>query len=837
MDRGLDPASSVRVDLEAPKRSQLPKGWLEHFDPNTKYPFYENIKTKEVQWEMPTEDVEGITDWEILKLQAARKRDQLREQMEAKMKKTRELLGPGRFGEWTRTEMILLLINSGVQVRNEESITVVRLRDLCEEQFSQVVELPPKPVSTITSENFWRISRVVVKLQLGFFKRRLERETQKAIELSLEDKVATNQFEDYLFDMQVAEVGEGAGAIGADDSINTPPARQLKSKEDEKKFIDYLDKPWEPPSWEKARIYENYYKPRRFGKGEANPKFDFCNTTTGRHCFHSCLGEQCDFWHEGAVSEFGIFGAAITNYFKFVKLLFWLFAVLSLVGLPDLVLNIVGPRTLGSDGRLTGGLADLAVTTIGNLAPNEVLSADSTLYIRVPGCYEGGYYEFNCNMTKERVGLFYAWLDVIVVVILLATFVWQSYFESKEEADLNKFTVTSSMFTVMVNNLPEDATDVEVKEAIKSTMKHRGFPAPKIQTIFLGYDDEREIHKATKRGMLLREKVELTEHHRYECTKIREDLKYTHDSKDEKVAKLRKDFLVQVGKLSEKIRYEDLFFTRVSEIKQTSLCAFVTFNTISDAINCVKAYGMTSLWQKLCGCVPREVLLRGKILRVERAPEPSTIIWENLRYKQAERFARRFLTTMATLLLVVLSVLICFGAKVLQEQVRSEGGSALCPTSFSSLSTADKKTFVTADGNSKYLHCFCSNLPYTERATDSTCRNYYASVGKAEAITVFAAIVVVLVNSLMEIFIQKLVSYEKHHSEDTMNRSVFQRLFVLKYINTCGVFLILNNCKWTVIFYFYNSLLTPTHLNPQPSPLRPHPQRCARHHQQQLCGL
>ena len=32
--------------------------------------------------------------------------------------------------------------------------------------------------------------------------------------------------------------------------------------------------------------------------------------------------------------------------------------------------------------------------------------------------------------------------------------------------------------------------------------------------------------------------------------------------------------------------------------------------------------------------------------------------------------------------------------------------------------------------------------------------------------------------------------YEKHHSEDTKQRSIFVRLFILKYLNTAVVFLI-----------------------------------------------
>lgn len=70
----------------------------------------------------------------------------------------------------------------------------------------------------------------------------------------------------------------------------------------------------------------------------------------------SCLGgcgEQLDLWEEGQVSEFGIYGAGITNYFKYLKFLYWLFFALSLVALPSLVLNFYGPYST-RQGKSTG---------------------------------------------------------------------------------------------------------------------------------------------------------------------------------------------------------------------------------------------------------------------------------------------------------------------------------------------------------------------------------------------------------------------------------------------------------------------------------------------------
>jgi len=771
----VDRGEEITDEVSSRSNKQLPRGWRQHLDPKTNYPYYENVKSRAVQWERPTEDVEGISEWELFKAAARQRGEQLQAKLNKRIEKTVELLGKGRFGEWKREEMILVLVMRGREVRGELEIHELTLRDMCEEEFLEETVMPDKPQSSITPENFWRITKAVLRIQHNFFQRRLERETAKAIALSEEEANGTSQFDDYIVsdipdggeDGDIEALANGTTETGASRTSSTTldshgeasgqGKSPTKSAQLHRTFLKYLDQPWTPPDWHKSQVFQNFYKPRRWGKGETNPKFEFFKTTTGRHCCHGFVGEQCDIWHEGVVSEFGIFGAAVTNYFKFLKFLFWLFLVLSLVGLPDLVLNIFGPQ----GGHLTGGLADIAVTSIGNLAPSQVISnATSTLFVRVPGCYEGGYYDFNCDMTKERVGLFYAWLDVIVVVILLVSFVWLTVFESKEEASLNKFTVTTSMFSVTVSNLPEDSTEVEIKNALKTAMVHQGFPKPKIQTIFMGYDNENEIKKATKRGVLLKRKVELTEKHRYDVTQIRssDDGGSTDEKKAAHIAKLRKNFLSELSKVSALIRYEDQYFEKVTATKEHVLCAFITFSRVEDAINCVKTYSMsnTGFFKQMCGLSP-QMLFKGKILRASRAPEPSTIIWENLRYTVSERFGRRLLTTIVTLFLTILSILVCFGAKALQEQVQTDGGSALCPSGFGGLSRDQQREFVRSAGNSKYLHCYCSNLAYSDRASDSTCRQLYISVGKAEAITVFASLVVVIVNFLMEVAIQKLV--------------------------------------------------------------------------------
>lgn len=226
-----------------------------------------------------------------------------------------------------------------------------------------------------------------------------------------------------------AAVAAAAAEGKAEDAEEGGAAAQGK-KRHKKKRTNVLDIPWEPPSVEKAEVFSNYVQPRRGGKG--GTKFSFWHTTTGRHCYLGGLGEQFDLWEEGQISEFAIYGAGITNYFKFIKWCFWMFVVMTLLSLPMLVMNTEGPN------RNNSGLQALAQTTAGNLLDNTE-SADM-FEIRIPACTSYGVYDIQCSLTRKQLSRLYAYLDVIIVLIAFGAFLWLRKFEKIEEITLEKNT-------------------------------------------------------------------------------------------------------------------------------------------------------------------------------------------------------------------------------------------------------------------------------------------------------------------------------------------------------------------------------------------------------------
>ena len=216
--------------------------------------------------------------------------------------------------------------------------------------------------------------------------------------------------------------------IGTEGDDGTVTASQAPKKK-KKKTINILDLPWTPPEIEKARRYADYVQPRRGGKG--GEKFEFMNTTTGRHCFLGGCGEQFDLWQEGQISEFSIFGPGVTNYFKFMKWGFWLFVVLTILALPAMVLNMNG------DNNSNSGLKAIAQTTIGNLAST---AANASVHVRIPGCDTYGLYDMSCTFNGESLAMFYSSLDIAISGIILIGFIWLTFFEKLEQKELDEST-------------------------------------------------------------------------------------------------------------------------------------------------------------------------------------------------------------------------------------------------------------------------------------------------------------------------------------------------------------------------------------------------------------
>lgn len=198
-----------------------------------------------------------------------------------------------RFATFSRRELVLLLVREGVEIRHEDLCKTQVLRDLAEKMYHDS-PLPPVVPYPLSESNNAMVERGIGSLQRRFVARKaMEREAA----VSRQEKEEEDRL---LNDEHAIDFSE----VGREPDEEEGSARQHSHA----KLTRYLDIPWKQPDWNKALQYQNFMKPRQFGKGDNNPKFNVLKTTTGRHCFLGGCGEQCDLWQEGQVSELGLYG-------------------------------------------------------------------------------------------------------------------------------------------------------------------------------------------------------------------------------------------------------------------------------------------------------------------------------------------------------------------------------------------------------------------------------------------------------------------------------------------------------------------------------------------------
>lgn len=169
------------------------------------------------------------------------------------------------------------------------------------------------------------------------------------------------------------------------------------------------------------------------------------------------------------------------------------------------------------------------------------------------------------------------------------------------------------------------------------------------------------------------------------------------------------------------------------------------------------------------------------------------IIWENLSFTRWDRNKRKVATTFGALLLIVISLIMVFSSKYLEETATNNGSSQsnLCPESFGDWTKDDQRNFV--DDNPSELYCYCDQFSTIGQAADSYCRDYLRKNIQSQVLLYFASMIVLAVNFAIDKAINFSSSYEKHHTSDGKGMSMFMRIFILKFINTAAVFLINNN--------------------------------------------
>ena len=471
-------------------------------------------------------------------------------------------------------------------------------------------------------------------------------------------------------------------------------------------------------------------------------------------------------FEERQVSELGRYGPGITNYFKFLKWGFWIFVFLSCVWLPVLVLN-----TFGVGENQSAQLNDLAQTMVGNLGDKNF-----TKTLHVPGC-TGSIRGQDCELDKDVVALYYAYTDLIATITVLIGCLWLRYFEVKEETLLDKNSLSAANYTIAVKGFDtsQEVTEKDLKKHFKTVT------GQDVAAVSIAYDNEREINLFKKRGELMMSRLRCTREYQYYNSKQRAGQGAVSQEK-------MFEILARRVELTTAIREVDRETAKCEDVHDKPLYAYITFENSIAARLAVRAYNK-SIWGYLR--MKKSLMYKKARLSVAAATEPSTIIWENLKYNKLARGKRRVVSTIVAIVLLAISAFANIVARGLEQNASSEGGEDFCPEKFFDASKEEQQSAVEA--NDELLHCYCDQFGISEQLDDPLCASYARSNLVADLFVYLAAFIVVCSNGAISLFLSKIsADYEKHHSQDSMEKSIFHRMFILKLINMGVLFLTMN---------------------------------------------
>ena len=663
------------------------------------------------------------------------------------------------FASWTSTELRSLLAEHGVEIRGGDSAPRETLVRICEALFSKDSDLTP---SDLSRENPAKAEDAARLIQQTYFASRKGGGGGNAVATSV--SISLNE-------------GEDECAHEAEDNDNDDNNNELNVE-------------WRRPSYRYAKRLDISSRPNRDGK-----PLDWRRITLGRHCTMTGCGEQLDLWDEGCTSELSQFGSGITNYFKFLKWCCWVMTVLSILHLPVLIINLLG-------GSLQYEANNAASTTFGNLG-----GADEVFVVRLPFCDVGSFVnEDSCLMSKDRLAVGIAWLDAVSTIFVICAWLWLRRFQAIETLTLDRSTVSASDYTLCVRGIPPNCTEDDLMEHFQRIAG--GEP---VADVHLAFANSKEISLYFHRGKLVKKRYDVVQRIRYEMTRRRffqegigddtssscsSDLWHKPLTDPQKTTKRLEKLHAERTKLTAQIRLADEERERMMSEdgdQSKAIQAFVTYQTESSLIRAIGEYQL-SWFQSLglCCCYPKKLRLKGRRLVISQAPEPSTIIWENLEYSNLSRSLRQSLTGIVAMLAICISIACTFRARDFQAQTLA-ATSLPCPDGFLRLDADQQRVII--EENTELAHCYCSTLGISEQIGTSLCSDYLSMILRSSATNFAAGLLVVGINMAFTIIFDRFGSFERHVSIETMETSNLVRVFLLKVINT-GALVLLYSQTW-----------------------------------------
>ena len=243
-----------------------------------------------------------------------------------------------------------------------------------------------------------------------------------------------------------------------------------------------------------------------------------------------------------------------------------------------------------------------------------------------------------------------------------------------------------------------------------------------------------------------------------------------------------------------------------------ALSAYITFEEEEAALRVLETYPRSTLLYVCQGFRKRfGNVAPGERVWVERAPDPSDVIWENLDVRTSKlRSACTFIITLFVLFLSGLAVFLTEdAARQAQREYTSPDCSAIPESVFTNKTNVVRDEFFEdfglQTGRTGLLECFClervdllNPSALSDESFDTPdgelalCVDWAQTYFTVQILTYGGAVITLFVNIILRFILKGIVQFERHRSKTSELLSRAFKMFVLQFLNTAAIVVFIN---------------------------------------------
>ena len=405
--------------------------------------------------------------------------------------------------------------------------------------------------------------------------------------------------------------------------------------------------------------------------------------------------------------------------------------------------------------------------------------------------------------------------DILTCIAFLQIIRWMKKKEKQETTKVNSDEITAKDYTIQLMHLPKHKDVPKLYQDLKShletvlsakPMVYKELAEIKIADINFGLTNAVQIAAMRKRGVVAR-KLDIASQKIAKFKALQEKLEPAIFEK--RLDKMLNKMRALDEHLAKYDTWLDEWEKENSGKKLRAVTAFVTFEEEEGYLRCLHEYPALGPLHRLFQPYHKRFLK--KRMKIQPAPDPTDIIWENLDYTYFNRMFRNWVVNMVTVGLLLISFILIYVTKMEKaKREREFGRPAYCPVGITEQMVIEDQQWEAYNKTTKeeLVECYCQNalktksftemldIEFVEKNPAGTTHFYCATWAEAflsvQVLTIGAVLVVVAINAVLKQVLAKLVLKEKHHTLSGQVISVVKKIFLAQFINTAVLLILIN---------------------------------------------